>query len=91
MSTYDYYQPRRKAAKETWIAYVLWLLVGQFGIHKFYLEQNFSGIVYLVLGGLGWLMSPILIGYFLLVPLWIALLFDLFTIPGRVRQVNTTY
>lgn len=89
MAHQGYYPPmRQKPAKENWIAYILWFFLGQLGIHKFYLEQTFSGLVYLGLGLVGWATSFIFIGYFLLVPLWIMLFIDIFTIPGRVRRLN---
>lgn len=86
---YYYPQPRRKVAKENWIAYLLLIFLGQLGIHKFYLEQTPTGLFYLFLGVVGWALSGILIGYLLLVPLWFLIFIDLFTIPGRVRNLNS--
>lgn len=77
------------AAKESWLAYLLWLLLGNFGAHKFYLRQNGMGFLYLALGLAGYATVGILIGFLFLIPLWIMMVIDLFTIPGRVRQVNT--
>lgn len=40
------------------VAYCLWFFLGVFGIHRFYLDRNVSGIIYLfTLGifGIGWL------------------------------------
>ena len=40
------------------VAYCLWFFLGLFGIHRFYLDRNVSGIIYLfTLGifGIGWL------------------------------------
>ena len=70
------------------LAYVLWFFLGQLGVHKFYLAQPFQGILYLVLGGIGWLTVGILIGWFFLVPLWILMFLDIFVIPLRVATLN---
>ncbi|MCC5675348.1 TM2 domain-containing protein [Kocuria rhizophila] len=74
--------------KSTLLAYVLWFFLGQLGIHKFYLAQPFQGLIYLTLGVIGWLTTGILIGWFLLFPLWLLLLIDIFVIPLRVATLN---
>eukprot|EP01085_Mycamoeba_gemmipara_P005256 Mycagemm_TRINITY_DN10152_c0_g1::TRINITY_DN10152_c0_g1_i1::g.5256::m.5256 type:complete len:116 gc:universal TRINITY_DN10152_c0_g1_i1:40-387(+) len=54
------------------VAYCLWFFLGLFGIHRFYLDRNVSGIIYLfTLGifGIGWIV-------------------DLFLIPGMVEHYN---
>jgi len=58
--------------RKTWIGYVLLLLGGIFGIHKFYLGQWVWGLIYLFTGGI------FLIGC----------LVDLFTLPSQVRLYN---
>jgi len=58
--------------RKTWIGYVLLLLGGIFGIHKFYLGQWVWGLIYLFTGGI------FLIGC----------LVDLFTLPTQVRLYN---
>lgn len=93
MSTYHSNQPPQHivvhSAKESWLAYVLWFFLGNVGIHKFYLRQNVMGIVYLGLSLLGWATVWFLVGFVFLVPLWIMMFIDLFTMPGRVRQLNS--
>lgn len=74
--------------KSALLAYVLWFFLGQLGIHKFYLAQPFQGLIYLTLGVIGWLTTGILIGWFLLFPLWLLLLIDIFVIPLRVATLN---
>lgn len=60
------------APKDVGIAYVLWLLLGVFGGHQFYLGKTGRGVLYLLtLGVLG-----------------IGVLIDLFTLPSQTRQVN---
>ncbi|MDO4919101.1 TM2 domain-containing protein [Kocuria sp.] len=70
------------------LAYVLWFFLGQLGVHKFYLAQPFQGLLYLILGGLGWATVGIFIGWFFLIPLWLLLVVDLFVIPLRVAVLN---
>lgn len=93
MSQYPEHRPAQNvvvhAAKEVWLAYLLWFLLGVFGVHKFYLRQNGMGFLYLALGVVGGATAGILIGFVLLVPLWVLMFIDLFTMPGRVRTVNT--
>ncbi|WP_253905833.1 TM2 domain-containing protein [Arthrobacter sp. H5] len=85
-------QPARQivvqSAKESWLAYLLWFLLGNLGVHKFYLKQNGMGFIYLGLSALGWLTVWFFVGFVFLIPLWIMMVIDLFTMPGRVRAVN---
>ncbi|GGG46004.1 hypothetical protein GCM10011374_05400 [Kocuria dechangensis] len=72
------------------LAYVLWFFLGWLGVHKFYLRQPIWGLIYLVLGGLGWGMAGIGIGFLFLVP-WALLMFlDIFTMPFRTAIVNAS-
>lgn len=77
------------APKSMAVSYILWILLGHFGVHKFYLHQNIQGVVYLVLTVLGYLTIGFFVGYVFLIPLWSMLILDLFWIPGRVRRLNT--
>lgn len=58
--------------RKIWISYVLLLLGGFFGVHKFYLNRPLWGLAYLLTGGF----------------FCIGLLWDLFTIPSQVRRCN---
>ena len=58
--------------RKVWVSYLLLLLGGFFGIHKFYLNRPVWGVVYLLTGGL----------------FCVGLLWDLFTIPSQVRRCN---
>ncbi|WP_299191579.1 NINE protein [uncultured Erythrobacter sp.] len=64
--------------KSVGIAYLLWLLLGGFGVHRFYTGNTASGVAQLIL-----LIS--FIGWLVLIP-W--LLIDLALIPGMVRDKN---
>lgn len=75
-------------AKSPLVAYLLAILLWGFGAHRMYLGRWASGLIMLVLWGLGWLTTPILIGWPLvaLVCLWAFI--DLFLIPGMIQDDN---
>jgi TM2 domain-containing membrane protein YozV len=56
-------------------AYLLWLFLGIFGAHKFYLNKVGVGVLYLLTGGL----------------FGIGLLIDLFTLGGQVDTYNALF
>ncbi|MHA7819120.1 MAG: TM2 domain-containing protein [Erythrobacter sp.] len=64
--------------KSVGVAYLLWILLGGFGVHRFYTGHTKSAVVQLLL-----LIS--FVGWIVLFP-W--LLIDLFLIPGLVRERN---
>ena len=68
--------------KSVGASYVLCLLLGGLGAHRFYLGYPASAAVQLVLGILGFVV------FLTWPPLWLWLLVDLFLIPGMVRQRN---
>ncbi|MFC3480929.1 hypothetical protein CKW39_05760 [Kocuria sp. WRN011] len=88
-------QPRQGPAvvnvvggKSALLSYVLWFFLGWLGVHKFYLQQPFQGIFYVLLWAIGWFTTPIIIGWFIL-GLWgLLMIIDLFLIPLRVAQLN---
>jgi TM2 domain-containing membrane protein YozV len=76
--------------KSVLLAYVLWFLLGWLGAHKFYLRQPIWGLVYLVLGGLGWSLAGIGVGFLFLVPWSLLMLVDVITMPFRTALVNAS-
>lgn len=72
-------------AKSPLIAYLLLIFLWGFGVHRMYLGRWISGLLMLFVWGIGWLTTPILIGWPAvgLVVLWCVV--DLFLIPGMVR------
>ena len=71
--------------KSALVAYLLLFFLWGFGVHRMYLGRWVSGIMMLLLWGLGWLTSPILIGFLPigLVCLWVII--DIFLIPGMIQ------
>lgn len=65
------------------VAYLLWLFVGSFGVHRFYLGYRVSGIVMLLL-----LLFSLAAGGAPLVITGIWLIFDAFLIPGMAKRCN---
>lgn len=68
------------------LAYVLWVFLGHFGIHRFYTGRVITGIMQLLLGVIGWGTAWILVGYIPLGFLWLWLFIDIFLIPGMCRN-----
>src|SRR5262249_48411896 len=44
----------QRRSKSTALAYVLWFLLGGVGVHNFYMGKVYWGLLYLILGVLGW-------------------------------------
>ena len=70
------------------IAYLLWFFLGYLAIHRFYLSRWISGLIFLVLMGVGTVLSIVLVGYLILAPLFLWWLIDALLIPGMVRSRN---
>ncbi len=68
--------------------YVLWLLVGAVGGHRFYLGRIGSGLVMLSLAVVGFATSFMYVGYVFLFAVLAWWLMDAFRIPGMVRTAN---
>src|SRR5437763_5090248 len=60
------------------VAYLLWLFLGWYGIHNFYLRRAGAAITQFVL-------SLFVVGLIITIPWWII---DMFLIPGQVRRQN---
>lgn len=73
-------------SKSQLVAYLLAILLWGMGVHRMYLGRWVSGIVMLVLSGLGLLTAPILIGWIPLAFVWVWAVLDLFLIPGMIRN-----
>jgi len=67
--------PHAQETHNTIIGYIMWLLGGIVGYHRFYYGKPVSGVIWLLtlgLMGIGWLI-------------------DLFLVPGMNREANARY
>jgi TM2 domain-containing membrane protein YozV len=60
------------------VAYLLWLFLGWYGIHNFYLRRTGIAIAQCIL-------SLLVVGLLITIPWWLV---DVFIIPGGVRRQN---
>jgi len=71
------------------LAYLLWWFVGIFGMHRLYTKQKIWWI-YIVAGIVGIITTFILIGYLILMALFILWIIDGFKLNGIVKDFNLT-
>lgn len=76
--------------KSMGVTYVLWLLLGGLGVHRFYLGKVGTGVAILVLNLLGWATLIAGVGFAFLAVVGIWLLVDAFLIPGYIRSHNAS-
>lgn len=74
--------------KSMGVSYLLWFFVGMLGAHRFYNGRTGSGIAQLAIFVVGFLLTFIGIGLFVLGALGIWVLIDAFLIPSWVREHN---
>ncbi|MCP1335063.1 TM2 domain-containing protein [Futiania mangrovi] len=72
------------------VSYLLWIFLGWFGAHRFYLGRIVSGLILLALTILTFLIGMVTLGFgsFLMAIPAIWVLVDAFLIPGIVRRAN---
>jgi TM2 domain-containing membrane protein YozV len=71
--------------KSVAVAYLLWLVFGLVGGHRFYLGDASSGVGMCLLFLLGWVLLAAFVGAALLLWLVIWVLLDAFRIPGLIK------
>jgi len=71
------------------VAYLLWLIFGGAGGHRFYAGKIGSAIAQLLLLIFGVILTFVLVGYVILSGLYIWVLIDAFLIPGWIRKQNS--
>lgn len=74
--------------KSLGVGYLLWIFLGVFGGHRFYLRRTGSAVAILILWILGWVLIAAVVGAFLLIIVGMWVLVDAFLIPGWVRAHN---
>jgi TM2 domain-containing membrane protein YozV len=79
------YQARSKSAL---VAYLLWFFFGWIAAHRLYLGRWMSALLYIGLAVVGWVLTFVFLGWFILIPLGIWWFVDLFLIAGMVGRDN---
>jgi TM2 domain-containing membrane protein YozV len=74
--------------KSVAVAYVLAILLGGLGAHRFYVRKTGTAVTQLVLTLLGYLTMVILIGFLFVGIVGIWVLVDLFLLHGYVKRLN---
>jgi hypothetical protein len=84
--------------RKLWKAYVLWIIFGGFGMHRFYLGRNWTGFLMLALTITAFVCGQEVSTFhndalqYLALPAWCAivlwLIVDLFLIPSMARKFN---
>jgi len=78
-----------KTPKSLAVGYILLLIFGHLGFHRFYFEFLGSGAIQLIMGITGWVVLwffSILAGIIILAVLGAWLLLDLFLIPAMIQE-----
>lgn len=88
MSQIDLYAEQRVSNEKpsALVAYALWFFLGYLGAHRFYLGRIGTGLMMLLLFGIGTLTAPILIGWVPLVILALWWVLDLVLISSIIRD-----
>lgn len=69
------------------LAYLLWWFLGIFGMHRLYTKQK-RWWIYIVVGTVGIITTFILIGYLILIGLFILWIIDGFKLNAIVKDFN---
>lgn len=74
--------------KSVAVGVLLALFLGGLGIHWFYLENSGRGVCYLVGNIIGWVLTVVFIGWFLVLLVGFACVFDAIVMGDTVRKFN---
>lgn len=88
MAVIDRYRDPADATGMTIVVYLIWFFLGNLGVHRMVTGRVGSGLLMLVLHGLGWLTFWFGLGFIIwgLVGVW--WLIDALLIPGWLRGPN---
>jgi TM2 domain-containing membrane protein YozV len=81
--------------KQLLTAYLLLIVLGGFGAHRFYLGRPRSAVAIPVLVLAGWALASAgsiaftILGYACIVAVWVWFVVDLFLVPSLVRERNS--
>lgn len=86
MAVIDRYRDPADATGMTIVVYLIWFFLGNLGVHRMVTGRVGSGLLMLVLHGLGWLTFWFGLGFIIwgLVGVW--WLIDALLIPGWLRE-----
>ncbi len=70
---------------DTVVTWLLWLFLGMWGAHRFYLKRN-NAILMLVLTIIGYLTAILLVGFLILLITWVWWIVDAFHINQFLKQ-----
>jgi TM2 domain-containing membrane protein YozV len=74
------------ATKSAGTAYLLWIFLGGFAAHRFYLRRTLSAVIFLAVWWVGWATTALGFGILLVAAGAIWLVVDLFLIPDMARR-----
>ncbi|OYD06934.1 TM2 domain-containing protein [Paludifilum halophilum] len=81
--------------KSVVLAYVLWFFLGAFGAHRYYAGKIASGLIFLGMTIVCWILATIvtiitfgLLGWIFLLPITIWWIVDAFLLHGLIHQAN---
>ncbi len=86
MAAIDRFNNNSDATTATVLTYVAWFFLGMFGVHRFVTGRVGSGLLMLILNGLGWLTFWFGLGFLIWGALGIWWLVDALLIPGWLRR-----
>jgi len=93
----------QKRRKNPVVAYLLCIFLGSLGVHQFYLGNVKRGLLYLIMGILGWMSMfaggtsfllgggggfGVILGWLIITVLGFFLLYDLFTMSRQIRDAE---
>lgn len=74
--------------KSTGVAYLLWLILGGIGAHRFYAGNMGTGWAYVALQVVGWITAAAGFGLLCFIAIGVWWVIDAFLIPGMIRTRN---
>jgi TM2 domain-containing membrane protein YozV len=86
MAVIDRYRDEGSATGMTIVVYVVWFFLGTLGAHRFVTGHVASGLLMLLLNGLGWLTFWFGLGFVIWALLGVWWLVDALLIPGWLRR-----
>ncbi len=86
MTAIDRNRPPGDAALGTVVVYVVWFFLGWLGAHRFVTGRISTGLLMLLLNGLGWLTFWFGLGFLIWGVLGLWWLADALLIPGWLRR-----